>query len=113
MPFMLAFSDPAMARLMIAATAIPQRKRRAWLDNLARQVVAKKQAPATLRSRKNQRRYYRRQSSPNPERVYDTTVSDRDLCALADRGFLADADLKDRDTIQKALSNLVRDLAQK
>jgi hypothetical protein len=56
---MLALTDEALAQLMIAATAVPAKQRRQWLEDIAARFEGR---PARSSAAEKQRRYRQRQN---------------------------------------------------
>lgn len=103
---MLAFDDAALARVMIAACAVPRQQRRQWLKLTAHRLCGQEGSPAARRQRA-----YRARKRGNVIPVSFVVDADALIAALLGTGSLSPAAVDDRREIVRALADQVSDWA--
>jgi hypothetical protein len=121
---MLALTDESLARLAIAATAVPPDQRGQWLRQIAERIERPENAvpktaegfPPTRRSSAARKRRYRERQAAG-ERCYTLTIADRDMddviAALIAYERLTESDACDHIKLETALSEAVVDVGRK
>jgi hypothetical protein len=108
---MLALDDAALARLVIAASAVPHGKRRRWLRELAQDLDGD---PERRRRAKSMHRYRQRQAKG--ERCYRVVVSDRGMedviSGFVRVGRLSEAESLQLEALERALGTLIEDIGK-
>ena len=105
---MLCLTDAALARLVIAATAVPTEARGAWLANLAARAEHPAPASAPASNALRQRRWRARESKGRA--VLSIEVDYDALCgALIDNARITEADALSRKQVAVAAASVLAD----